>query len=248
MTTPIIELHSVGCVYPDGHRALRNISLSIPPGQRIGLIGANGAGKTSLLSLITGLLLPKEGAITIGGTPLTPSTLESARQKLGFVFQNPDDQLFMPTVQEDAAFGPRAAKLPEPVVAERVTTALQQTGTLHLKDRFTWKLSGGEKRSAAIASVLACAPEFLILDEPTAGLDPRSRRNLINLLSHMPQGCLIASHDMDFVLGICQRTVILKAGEIAADGATELLLRDQTLLEACGLELPLSYHLSLEVP
>lgn len=242
MTAPIIELTNAGCVYPDGHRALRNISLTIPLGQRIGLIGANGAGKTTLLSMITGLMLPMEGSISIGGTELTPSSLENARRRLGFVFQNPDDQLFMPTVQEDAAFGPRAARLPESVVAQRVTMALEQTGILHLKDRFTWKLSGGEKRAAAIASVLACAPEFLILDEPTAGLDPRSRRGLMELLNSMPQGCLIASHDMDFVLGICQRTVILKAGEIAAEGPTDQLLRNQTLLESCGLELPLSHH------
>ena len=240
MTPPIIQLKQAGCVYPDGHRALRNLDLTVYCGQRVGLVGANGAGKTTLLSLLTGLLFPKEGTVSIGGNPLTPANLEAVRSRLGFVFQDPDDQLFMPTVQEDVAFGPRAAKLPESLVAERVQKALEQTGALHLKDRFTWKLSGGEKRSAAIASVLACSPEFLILDEPTAGLDPRSRRNLMVLLAGMPQGCLIASHDMDFVLGICQRTVILRSGEIAADGPTQDLLRDQLLLEACGLELPLS--------
>lgn len=240
MTTPIIELIGAGCVYPDGHRALRSLNLSISPGQRVGLVGANGAGKTTMLSLLTGLLLPKEGAVAIGGELLSKANLEAVRSRLGFVFQDADDQLFMPTIQEDVAFGPRAARLPETVVAERVDSALSQTGILHLKDRFTWKLSGGEKRAAAIASVLACTPEFLILDEPTAGLDPRSRRNLMALLSGMPQGCLIASHDMDFVLGICQRTVILKGGEIAADGPTHVLLRDQELLETCGLELPLS--------
>jgi len=240
MSTPLIQLIQAGCVYPDGHRALRGLDLSLFPGQRVGLVGANGAGKTTLLSLLTGLLLPKEGTVAIGGSPLTAANLQDARRRLGFVFQDPDDQLFMPTVQEDAAFGPRAAKLPEAVVTERVHSALEQTGILHLKDRFTWKLSGGEKRAAAIASVLACAPEFLILDEPTAGLDPRSRRNLMHLLNATPQGCLIASHDMDFILGICQRTVILKAGEIAADGLTAELMQDEALLEACGLELPLS--------
>lgn len=240
MIPPIIELIQAGCVYPDGHRALQSLNLTILPGQRVGLVGANGAGKTTLLSLLTGLLLPKEGTVSIGGIPLTSANLEVARRRLGFVFQDSDDQLFMPTVQEDVAFGPRAARLPEAVVAQRVHSALEQTGALHLKERFTWKLSGGEKRAAAIASVLACSPEFLILDEPTAGLDPRSRRNLMSLLAGMAQGCLIASHDMDFVLGICQRTVILKSGTIAADGPTQTLLRDQSLLEACGLELPLS--------
>lgn len=240
MTPPLIELKEAGCVYPDGHRALWNLSLTILSGQRVGLVGANGAGKTTLLSLMMGLLLPKEGSVVIGGSPLTSGNLESVRHRLGFVFQDPDDQLFMPTVEEDVAFGPRAARLPEPEVTDRVHKALEQTGALHLKDRFTWKLSGGEKRSAAIASVLACAPEFLILDEPTAGLDPRSRRNLITLLASMPQGCLIASHDMDFVLGLCQRTIILKSGEIAADGPTRELMRNQVLLEDCGLELPLS--------
>ncbi len=243
MTTPIIQLKQAGCIYPDGHRALRNLDLSVYPGQRVGLVGANGAGKTTLLSLLTGLLLPKEGSVIIGGDTLTAANLEAARRRLGFVFQNPDDQLFMPTVQEDVAFGPRAAKLPEAEVTARVLSALEQTGILHLKERFTWKLSGGEKRSAAIASVLACSPEFLILDEPTAGLDPRSRRMLMGLLSDMPQGCLIASHDMDLVLGLCQRTVILKAGEIAADGPTQELLRDRILLESCGLELPLSLQI-----
>lgn len=246
MTYPIIELKSAGCVYPDGHRALRNLNLSILPGQRVGLVGANGAGKTTLLSLLMGLLPPVEGTVAISGDPLTPASLESVRRRLGFVFQDPDDQLFMPTVMEDVAFGPRAARLPESEVTERVQGALEQTGVSHLKDRFTWKLSGGEKRAASIASVLACAPEFLILDEPTAGLDPRSRRNLIALLTSMPQGCLVASHDMDFVLGICQRTVILKSGEIAADGPTQELLRNQILLEDCGLELPLSLQNRLE--
>lgn len=240
MNTPFIQLTQAGCVYPDGHRALRFLNLSISREERVGLVGANGAGKTTLLSLLTGLLLPKEGTVAIGGAPLSAGSLEAARRRLGFVFQDPDDQLFMPTVYEDAAFGPRAAKLDEPAVARQVHSALEQTGILHLKDRFTWKLSGGEKRTAAIASVLACAPEFLILDEPTAGLDPRSRRNLITLLNGRPEGCLIASHDMDFILGICGRTVILKAGEIAADGPTAELMRDEAQLASCGLELPLS--------
>lgn len=246
MTFPLITLQNAGCIYPDGHRALKNLNLSIASGQRVGLVGANGAGKTTLLSLLTGLMLPNEGTVQIGNTPLTPDTLAAARRRLGLVFQNPDEQLFMPTVLEDAAFGPRAAKLPEAQVARQAEEALTAAGILHLKDRFTWKLSGGEKRSAAIASVLACAPEFLILDEPTAGLDPRSRRNLMTLLNEMPQGFLLASHDMDFVLGICHRTVILKAGEIAADGPTAELLRNKSLLEACGLELPLSLQDSME--
>ena len=240
MTAPIIQLTQAGCVYPDGHRALQNLNLTLCHGERVALVGANGAGKTTLLSLLTGLMLTKEGTVAIGGECLTPNSLEKIRRRLGFVFQNPEDQLFMPTVLEDVAFGPRAARLPETEVTLRVQRALEKTGTLHLKDRFTWKLSGGEKRAAAIAAVLACAPEFLILDEPTAGLDPRSRRNLMTLLTGMPQGYLIASHDMDLVLGICSRTVILRSGSIAADGPTQELLRDQTLLEDCGLELPLS--------
>lgn len=244
MTQPFITLTDAGCIYPDGHRALGSITLALNAGQRVGLVGANGAGKTTLLSLMTGLLPADTGTVSVAGVPLSGSGVNAAQRRLGFVFQDPDDQLFMPTVWEDVAFGPRNDRLSEADTAARVHEALTQTGTLHLKERFTWKLSGGEKRAVAIAAVLACHPEFLILDEPTAGLDPRSRRSLIRLLTALPHGCLIASHDMDFILDVCPRTLILKEGGIAADGETTLLMRDQSLLEACGLELPLTYQTS----
>lgn len=240
MNEPFIELTGAVCTYPDGHRALSGITLALPKSQRAGLVGANGAGKTTLLSLIAGLLPPQEGTVRVGGAPPSLAAPKVQQRRLGYVFQDPDDQLFMPTVQEDVAFGPRNDGLPEGEVALRVRQALEQTGTLHLKDRFTWKLSGGEKRAVAIAAVLACQPEFLVLDEPTAGLDPRSRRSLMGLLKTLPQGCLIASHDMDFILSVCERTVVLQAGAIAAEGPTDELLRNQPLLEACGLELPLA--------
>lgn len=231
----MVKLSDVNCVYPDNFHALTDICFEIAIGEKIGIVGPNGAGKTTLLSVLTGLILPIRGEVSILGSALNSKTVKDIRKHLGFVFQNPDDQLFMPTVYDDVAFGPLAMGLPHESVEERVENAFERTGTKHLKDRLNWKLSGGEKRSVAIASVLACSPELLILDEPTSGLDPKARRNLIYQLKQMPQTQIITSHDLEFIRAICPRTLILSGGRLLADGATEALFSDSEQLEAWGL-------------
>jgi len=226
--------------YPDGHEALHDVSFEATHGECVGIIGANGAGKSTLLMLLMGLLHPGAGTVRIGEVELTRKTLPDIRKRVGMVFQNPDDQLFMPTVGEDAAFGPRNAGLSESEVQEKVTAALSRVGILHLRDRAPFKLSGGEKHAAAIASVLAMDPDILVLDEPTAGLDPRARRRVMGLLESFSHTRLITGHDLDMILALCPRVVILREGRVAADGPSSTLLADSELMEACGLEVPSS--------
>ena len=226
--------------YPDGHEALRDISFEATHGESVGIIGANGAGKSTLLMLLMGLLHPAAGSVRIGGVELTRKTLPDIRKRVGMVFQNPDDQLFMPTVGEDVAFGPRNAGLTEKEVQERVTESLVRVGIAHLRERAPFKLSGGEKHAAAIASVLAMEPDILVLDEPTAGLDPRARRRVMGLLESFSHTRLITSHDLDMILALCPRVVILRDGVVAADGPSRVLLADAELMETCGLEVPAS--------
>ncbi len=235
-----LEARSLYFSYPDGHEAVKNVSFTIYHGESVGLIGANGAGKSTLLMLLVGLLFPGQGEVLVGDVRLTKKTLSAIRQRLGFVFQNPDDQLFMPTVYDDVAFGPRNYGLDEDEVKIRVEKALEMVGIPHLKDRPPFKLSGGEKRVAAIASVLSMQPDILIMDEPTSALDPKSRRRVITLLKNFGHTKIIASHDLDMVLEACKRVIVLKEGEIVADGITEEILCDKELLESCGLEIPFS--------
>lgn len=236
---PSIHVRDVSYTYPDGFSAIHNISLDISGGESVALVGANGAGKSTFLQLLLGLLLPTSGEICIGDTPITKKTLSLIRQQMGLVFQDPDDQLFMPTVYEDVAFGPRNSKLEEKEVEQRVLQALDTVGILHLKDRAPYKLSGGEKRAAAIASVLSMQPEILIMDEPTSALDPQSRRKLMHLLEELPHTKLIATHDLDMAYMLCERTIVVQSGRITADGPTKELLADTALMEASGLEIPL---------
>lgn len=226
--------------YPDGRQALRGVSFEITHGESVGIVGANGAGKSTLLMHITGLLFPEEGEVCVGDIPVNKKTLASIRQRVGMVFQNPDDQLFMTKVYDDVAFGPRNYKLDEEEVSKRVVKALETVGALHLKDRQPYKLSGGEKRLAAIAAVLAVEPDILIMDEPTSALDPRARRRLINLLKQFSHTKLITTHDMDMVLELCERTIVLKEGIIVADGPTKDILTDKKLMEESNLEVPLA--------
>ena len=235
-----LEAIQLKYTYPDGHEALRDISFEATHGESVGIIGANGAGKSTLLMLLMGLLHPAAGSVRIGGVELTRKTLPDIRKRVGMVFQNPDDQLFMPTVGEDVAFGPRNAGLTEKEVQERVTASLERVGIAHLRDRAPFKLSGGEKHAAAIASVLAMEPDILVLDEPTAGLDPRARRRVMGLLESFSHTRLITSHDLDMILALCPRVVILRDGAVAADGPSRELLADPELMEACGLEVPAS--------
>jgi cobalt/nickel transport system ATP-binding protein len=235
-----IEVINLNYTYPDGNKVLKNIDFKIGHGEAVGIVGANGAGKSTLLMLLTGILPPSAGQVRIGDTPMGKKTMSMLRQRIGMIFQDPDDQLFMATVYDDVAFGPRNYGLDENEVGKRVLEALEITGISHLKDRAPFKLSGGEKREAAIASVLSMQPDILIMDEPTASLDPRSRRRLIELLKSFEHTRIITSHDMDMIYELCERVIVLKDGEIAADGLSRKLLSDSELMEACGLEVPLS--------
>src|SRR4030042_143833 len=191
--------------YPNGFKAVNGISFRIYHGESVGIIGANGAGKSTLLMLLMGILFPDEGEISIGETKVTKKTLPMIRQRLGMVFQDPDDQLFMTTVYDDVAFGPRNFKLDETEVKKRVMQSLEKTGIVHLKERAPFKFSAGEKRSTAIATVLSMNPDILILDEPPSFLDPKSRRRLINLLKSFDHTKIITSHDLDMISELCVR-------------------------------------------
>lgn len=235
-----IEVKNLKFSYPDGYIVLKDISFTIHHGESVGIIGANGAGKSTLLMLLMGLIFPESGEVLIGDVHITKKTLPMIRQRVGMVFQDPDDQLFMTTVYDDVAFGPRNYKLDEKEVEGRVNKALETVGISHLKGRAPYKLSGGEKRSASIATVLSMEPDILIMDEPTAALDPKSRRRVIKLLKSFQHTRIITSHDLDMVLDTCGRIIVIKDGKIAADGNAFDILKDEKLLDECGLELPLS--------
>jgi cobalt/nickel transport system ATP-binding protein len=235
-----IEVKDLKYTYPDGYNAVNNVSFSIFHGESVGIIGENGAGKSTLMMLLTGIIFPENGVVLVGDVHVTKKTLPMIRQRLGMVFQDSDDQLFMTTVYDDVAFGPRNYKLDEDEVEIRVMKALETVGIAHLKDKAPFKLSGGEKRAASIATILSMQPDILIMDEPTAALDPKSRRRLINLLNNFKHTKIITSHDLDMIMSTCNRIIILKKGEIAADGEVKDILQNAELLESCGLELPLS--------
>jgi len=240
MSHHIIESNNVCFNYPDGTEVLKGITFRILHGESVGLIGANGAGKTTLLMNLNGQLLPAKGFISIGEIPLDKKTRQEIRKKVGFVFQNPDDQLFMPTVYEDVAFGPLNLGLNYEMVDERVKNALEVVGCLHLSNRPPHRLSEGQKAAVAIAAVMAMNPDILLMDEPASNLDPKSRRQLINLLKGFEHTKIIASHDLDLILEVCERCIVINDGRITADGAAEDILLNKTLLEENGLELPLS--------
>lgn len=235
-----LEVRNLHFTYPDGQEALRNMSFVIHHGESVGIIGANGAGKSTLLMLLMGVLFPDRGEVLVGDVHVTKKTLPLIRERLGIVFQNPDDQLFMTTVYDDVAFGPRNYKLDEKEVESRVNQALVMVGITHLKDRAPFKLSGGEKRAAAIASVLSMQPDVLIMDEPSAALDPKSRRRIIRLLNGFGHTKIVTSHDLDMTYETCDRIIVIKDGEIAADGPKDEILTNAELLDSCGLEMPLS--------
>jgi cobalt/nickel transport system ATP-binding protein len=239
MSALAIELRGLTHTYPDGTPALRGVDLRIQPGESVAVVGANGAGKSTLLAHVNGLLWPSTGEVRVGGTLVTQDTLVQVRSAVGFVFQDADDQLFMPTVQDDVAFGLSHQALPAQAVQARVRTALEAVGAAHLEARAPYRLSGGEKRAVAIAGVLAMQPSILALDEPSAGLDPAGRRRLIGLLRSLPQTRVIATHDLDLVLEVCQRVVVLHDGQVQADGTPDALFADRELLQRCHLEPPL---------
>jgi cobalt/nickel transport system ATP-binding protein len=232
-----IEIEHLSFQYPDGHPALFDVSLNITPGEKTALVGPNGAGKSTLILHLNGILTG-EGSIKVCGLDVNPDNLKLVRAQVGMVFQTPDDQLFSPTVFDDVAFGPLYQGLPEGVVQLRVDQALAAVAMSAYKDRVSHHLSAGEKKRIAIATVLSMQPQVLVLDEPTAGLDPRSRRGLINLLRDLPLTMLVSTHDMLMVSELFPRMVIMDQGRIVADGPTETLMEDAALLEAHGLERP----------
>lgn len=211
------------------------LNLRVDAGARVALIGANGAGKSTLILSLVGVL-PGEGEVVIGGVRLGKDTLTEIRNKAGVVFQNPDDQLFLPTIYDDIAFGPRNQGLDEESVRHRTEDRLALLGISHLRDRTALKLSGGEKRMAAMATVLAMKPDVILLDEPTAFLDPKARRNLIRVLKTLPHTMLIATHDLTFAAEVCARSVLLKRGKLFADGASDALLYDAEKMDAADVE------------
>ena len=230
----VLDISALHFTYPGGHQALHDLSLTLHPGEKVALVGANGAGKSTLLLNLAGILKGK-GTIRVGGVELTPANLPVIRGKVGLVFQNPDDQLFCPTVFDDVAFGPLHMGLPRDEVRRLVFHALEHVGMTDYADRLSHHLSVGEKKRIAIATVLSMDPQILVLDEPSAGLDPRARRSLIALLRELPQAMLVATHDMALVQDLLPRTVVLEHGSVLADGPTGAILEDAALLDRAHL-------------
>lgn len=240
MSHHLVEVKDLEYTYPDHTKALCGINFRILHGESVGIVGANGAGKSTLLSHLNGILTPSAGTVRIGDYSLTKQTLRQIRRTVGMVFQDPDDQLFMPTVYDDVAFGPLNLGFLPDEIEQRVMAALETVGAAHLKNRPPYRLSGGQKRSVAIASVLAMSPDILVMDEPSSGLDPFARRKLIKLLLTFTHTKVIATHDLDLVLDLCERTIVLKDGKVLADGPTLAIFSDAALLEQGHLEKPFS--------
>jgi cobalt/nickel transport system ATP-binding protein len=236
----VLAASSVSYSYLPQRDVLRGVSFAVGEGERVGLVGANGAGKSTLLKLFVGLLSPAEGCVSVAGMKVEKRNFAAVRRAAGYVFQDAESQLFLNTVGEDVAFGPRNEGLPEDEVFRRTSEALSAVGLADLHDECVYRLSGGQKRLAAVATVLSMRPQALLLDEPTLALDPRNRRNVMRVLKGLPCAQLIATHDLDFVLDVCSRVLLLSGGGIVADGYPEEILRNRNLLEAHGLELPLS--------
>ena len=238
-----ISIKGLSYEYRDGTQALKEINLEIKATERVALIGANGSGKSTLLLHLNGILLPQQGSITVGEKSLTPENLKAIRNFIGLVFQNPDDQLFMPTVWEDVAFGPLNQAVAEPALTQRIEQAMASVGLdfERYADRSADNLSGGEKKRVAIAGVLAMQPQVLVLDEPSAQLDPAARRQLINLLHRLPLTQLIATHDLDMALELCSSTIVLGQGKVVFSGPTEQVMSDPQFLHQHSLEAPLCY-------
>lgn len=240
MSHHFVDFKDVRFHYPDGTDALKGVSFRITHGEAVGIVGANGSGKSTILMHMNGHLLPFAGSVVIGDLELTKQTRQEIRRKVGIVFQNPDDQLFMPTVFDDVSFGPLNLGMTPEAARERVHEALAAVNCLGLEDKPPHHLSGGQKSAVAIASVLAMEPDILVMDEPAANLDPKSRRSLITLLQTFKHSKIIASHDLDLILDVCSRCIVIRNGVVVADGLSRELLSDAVLLEENNLELPLS--------
>ena len=238
MSHHLVATRHLEHIYPDGTMALKDITFQVVHGESVGVIGANGAGKSTLLLHLNGYLTATSGEIIIGDDRLSKKTLATIRRTVGMVFQDPDDQLFMPTVYEDVAFGPINLGLSRETIEARVSQALSLVEAAELRDKPPYRLSSGEKKRVAIATVLAMLPEILVLDEPTTGLDPHARRLLIDLLKGFHHTRIVASHDLDMVFELCARTIVLHEGKVMADGPTLEIFQDNELLSTCRLEKP----------
>jgi cobalt/nickel transport system ATP-binding protein len=238
MSHHLVEIKDLWFAYPDGTEALKGVSFRITHGKCVAVIGGNGAGKSTLLQHLNGYLMPQRGDVRVGDFSLTAETAAAVRRSVGMVFQDSDDQLFMPTVFEDVVFGPLHLGMTAGEAGKRAQEALERVGMLHLRDRPPYKLSAGEKRAVAIATVLSGVPDVLVMDEPSSNLDPRGRRRLMELLRSFEHTRIIATHDLELVVELCPRVIVLDGGRVMADGPTADILGDEALMLKHGLEKP----------
>jgi cobalt/nickel transport system ATP-binding protein len=239
--TPVLDVEGLAFAYPDGHQALFGVDLHVHQGERVALLGPNGAGKTTLVLHLNGILVAGAGSVAVSGLPVTKSNIPEIRRRVGIVFQDPDDQLFMGTVRQDVAFGPANLGLRGAELDARVQRALEQVGMEEYADRPPHHLSFGQRRRVAVATVLAMEPEILVLDEPSSNLDPASRRELADILRSLDVTVLMVTHDLPYALELCPRSVVLSDGTVVADGATYDVLTDDALMRAHRLELPFGF-------
>ncbi|WP_139977810.1 energy-coupling factor ABC transporter ATP-binding protein [Nocardioides litoris] len=241
MSTPVLDVRGLAYAYPDGHQALYGVDLHVHRGERVALLGPNGAGKTTLVLHLNGVLTAGAGSVTVGGLPVEKRHLAEVRRRVGIVFQDPDDQLFMGSVRDDVAFGPANLGLRGAELDARVRRALDQVGMTEHLDRPPHHLSFGQRRRVAVATVLAMEPDVLVLDEPSSNLDPASRRELADILRALDVTVLMVTHDLPYALELCPRSVVLAEGQVVADGATYDVLTDDALMRAHRLELPFGF-------
>ena len=241
MSTPVLDVRGLAYAYPDGHQALFGVDLHVHQGERVALLGPNGAGKTTLVLHLNGILNPGAGTVAVSGLPVTKKNLQEVRRRVGVVFQDPDDQLFMGSVRDDVAFGPANLGVKGEALDRRVHDALDKVGMVNFIDRPPHHLSFGQRRRVAVATVLAMEPEILVLDEPSSNLDPASRRELADILRTLDVTVLMVTHDLPYALELCPRSVVLSDGSIVADGPTYDILTDAALMTAHRLELPFGF-------
>jgi cobalt/nickel transport system ATP-binding protein len=241
MSTPVLDVQGLAFAYPDGHQALYGVNLHVHRGERVALLGPNGAGKTTLVLHLNGILDAGAGSVAVSGLPVTKDHLREIRRRVGIVFQDPDDQLFMPTVRDDVAFGPANLGIRGGELEKRVMEALDKVGMADYADRPPHHLSFGQRRRVAVATVLVMEPEILVLDEPSSNLDPASRRELAEILTGLDVTLLMVTHDLPYAFELCPRSVVLSDGVVVADGSTYDVLTDDALMAAHRLELPFGF-------